>query len=61
MGINDLWDTNIIIYFLQKQFPKNAEIYIDDRLKSFLPSISIITEIELLCWKTATKDDVVTL
>ena len=46
---------------MQKQFPVNAEKYIDNRLKSFPPSMSAITEIELLCWKTATKSDVKTL
>ena len=57
MGIKYLWDTNTAIYYLQQQFPPAAEKYIDDLLKEEQPIISAITEIELLCWKTATEKD----
>lgn len=57
MGIKHLWDTNTAIYYLQQQFPANAERFIDDLLKKEQPVFSAITEIELLCWKTASKDD----
>ncbi len=57
MGIEYLWDTNTVIYFLQKQFPPAAEKYIDKTLVHSQPAISAITEIELLCWKTANKKD----
>ncbi|MFM2191568.1 MAG: hypothetical protein RLZZ118_525 [Bacteroidota bacterium] len=57
MGINYLWDTNTAIYFLQQQFPINAEKYIDSILQTNIPVISAITEIELLCWKTASEND----
>ena len=57
MGIKHLWDTNTAIYYLQQQFPANAEKYIDDLLKEEKPAISSISEIELLCWKTATEND----
>ena len=57
MGINYLWDTNTAIYFLQQQFPINAEKYIDSILQTNIPIISAITEIELLCWKTASEND----
>lgn len=57
MGIKYLWDTNTAIYFLQQQFPPDAEKFIDDLLKDEQPVISAITEIELLCWKTATEKD----
>ncbi|HAQ18408.1 MAG TPA: PIN domain nuclease [Prolixibacteraceae bacterium] len=57
MGIKYLWDTNTAIYYLQQQFPLSAEKYIDDLLKKESPIISAITEIELLCWKTATEKD----
>jgi predicted nucleic acid-binding protein len=57
MGVNYLWDTNIAVYFLQQQFPLNAEKYIDNILQINIPIISVITEIELLCWKTATEKD----
>jgi predicted nucleic acid-binding protein len=58
MGIKYLWDTNTAIYYLQQQFPLSAEKYIDDLLKEESPIISAITEIELLCWKTATEKDI---
>ena len=57
MGVNYIWDTNTVIYYLQQQFPSAAEKFIDDSLKESQPCISAITEIELLCWKTASKSD----
>ncbi|WP_114939916.1 hypothetical protein [Mucilaginibacter endophyticus] len=57
MGVKYLWDSNIAIYFLQKQFPPETEKFIEDLLADSLPSISAITEIELLCWKTASDSD----
>lgn len=61
MGINYLWDTNTAIYFLQQLFSKEAEDFMDGILKASVPAISAITEIELLCWKTATKKDIIVL
>jgi predicted nucleic acid-binding protein len=55
MGIKYLWDTNTVIYFLQKQFPRKAEQFVDSILEESPPAISSITEIELLCWKTTDK------
>ena len=52
-----LWDTNTAIYFLQEQFPSNAEQFIDSTLQDSTPSISVITEIELLCWKNASETE----
>ncbi len=57
MGVKYLWDTNTAIYYLQKQFPAYAEQFMDTILKEFQPCISAITEIELLCWKTANEND----
>jgi predicted nucleic acid-binding protein len=57
MGMKYLWDTNTAIYYLQQQFSLSAEKFIDDLLKEESPIISAITEIELLCWKTATEKD----
>lgn len=56
-----LWDTNTVIYFLQQQFPIAAEKFIDQILLDNDPAISAITEIELLCWKTATPSDIETI
>lgn len=57
MGVTYLWDTNTGIYFLQQQFPSSAEQFIDSTLSDSSPAISVITEIELLCWKTTTEKD----
>lgn len=61
MGMNYLWDTNTAIYYLQQQFSPVAEKFIDELVASNQPVISAITEIELLCWKTATEKDVALL
>ena len=53
MGLKYLWDTNTVIYFLQQQFPPEAEQRIDSMLQLSAPCISAITEIELLSWKSA--------
>ncbi|MGM0408622.1 MAG: type II toxin-antitoxin system VapC family toxin [Bacteroidota bacterium] len=58
MGVKYLWDTNTVIYYLQQQFAPSAERFVDNLLKDGLPFISAITEIELLCWKTATEKDI---
>jgi len=61
MAINYLWDTNTAIYYLQQLFSKEAEDFMDNILKESVPAISAITEIELLCWKSATKKDLTVL
>ncbi|NJM24933.1 MAG: type II toxin-antitoxin system VapC family toxin [Bacteroidia bacterium] len=43
---------------MQQLFPPSAERFIDRLLIDGFPCISVITEIELLCWKTATERDV---
>ena len=57
MGIKYIWDTNTAIYFLQQQFPRPAEKFMDGLLQESPPCISVITEIELLCWKTTSEKD----
>jgi predicted nucleic acid-binding protein len=57
MGISYLWDTNTVIYYLQQQFPLEAEKFIDRLTKDSFPCISAITEIELLCWRTSNEND----
>lgn len=56
-----LWDTNIVIYYLQQQFTLQAEKFIDEVIKQEKPCISAITEIELLCWKTSNESDLIVL
>ena len=53
-----LLDTNTIIYFLQQQFPHGVAAFIDNLLMTAKPCFSVITEIELLCWKTASPKDI---
>lgn len=57
MGLNYLWDTNIVIYYFNKNFPLSGEKFIDNLLTVSKPSISVITEIELLCWKPLSEND----
>jgi len=57
MGIGYIWDTNTAIYYLQRQFPPVAEKFIDNSIRESPPCISAITEIELLCWKTSSRQD----
>lgn len=57
MGLAYLWDTQTSIYFLQSHFPPKAEAFIDDILLSNKPAISVITEIELLCWRSHSQKD----
>lgn len=57
MELKYLWDTNTAIYYLQKIFPAAAEEFIDKLILSNIPVLSIISEIELLCWRSATKND----
>ena len=57
MGIKYIWDTNTVIYYLQQQFPPSSEKFMDKIVNEARPVISAITEIELLCWKSATEKD----
>ncbi len=56
-----LWDTNIAIYYLQQQFPETVEILVDNLAKESTPALSVISEIELLCWKTAKDNQLIVL
>ena len=57
MRITHLWDTNTVIYYLQQLFPPPAEKFIDSLLTTSHPAISVITEIELLSWRTDNEKD----
>lgn len=61
MGLSYIWDTNTVIYYFNKQFPLSGEKFIDDLLNNYRLSISIITEIELLCWRSASDNDIIIL
>jgi len=57
MGLNYLWDSNTVIYYLQRQLPRSSEDFLDRALRVSGPALSVITEIELLCWKTDQERD----
>ena len=57
MGLNYIWDTNTVIYYFNKNFPSSGEKFIDDLLFTGKQAISVITEIELLCWPSASVND----
>lgn len=59
MGLKYLWDTNTVIYYLQKTLPLAGEELVDNILNSYQPAISIITEMELLCYKSTTENDII--
>lgn len=52
-----LWDTNIAIYYLQQQLPPYAGRVLDEIAENTRICFSVITEIELFSWKTATPFD----
>ncbi len=52
-----LWDTNIAVYYLQQQLPPYAGKVMDDIAGNSRICFSVITEIELFSWKTATAFD----
>jgi predicted nucleic acid-binding protein len=61
MGLKYLWDTNTVIYYLQKNFSDEVQASLNIVINTYKPAISVITEIELQCWKAATSNDLVIL
>ena len=61
MGVKYLWDTNTVIYYLQNNFLPAGEKLIDNIVDNYQPAISVITEIELLCWPSSNEDDILLL
>jgi predicted nucleic acid-binding protein len=61
MGIKYLLDTNIVIYYLQKQFSPEVENQLDSLVFINQPNLSVITEIELLCWENTNENDILVL
>lgn len=52
-----LWDTSITIYYLQQHLPPYVEKVMDEIAENTRICFSVITEIELFSWKTATPFD----
>ena len=46
-----LIDTNVICDYLSNGIPAKGQKFMDDVIDS-IPKISVITQIELLCWNT---------
>jgi hypothetical protein len=57
MGLKYLWDTNAVVHYLQKNLPEAQQKLMGNIINTYQPAISIITEIELLCWKGANEND----
>jgi len=47
MGLKYLWDTNTVIYYLQKSYADANQEAMNTIINAYLPAISVITEIEL--------------
>jgi len=58
MGLEYLWDTNAVIYYLQNAFTEEGQELMNGIINRHQPAISAITEIELLSWKTTNEKDV---
>lgn len=49
-----LTDTNVVSNYFSNSFPENVMKFIDNVIDS-IPNLSVITQIELLCWKTESE------
>ena len=57
MGLKYLWDTNAIIYYLQNNLSEANQNLMNEIINNHQPAISSISQIELLCWRSATEKD----
>jgi predicted nucleic acid-binding protein len=57
-SVNYILDTNVVIDYIQGHFPDKETAFIESLLFANIPNISVITEIEILCWKHAKEEDV---
>jgi len=58
MELDYVWDTNAVIYYLQTHITLSVKLFLNDIIDSNQPIISVITEIELLVWRTSVKKDI---
>ena len=58
MGKGYILDTNIVIYYLKNMMPEEVLTFVEGKLFSEKPKLSVITEIELLGWQKATEEDI---
>lgn len=52
-----LWDTSIAVYYLQQHLPLYVEEIMDDIAQNSRICFSVITELELFSWKSASQFD----
>jgi len=50
MDLNYLWDTNVLLLFLKDVLTPKGDSFVDKVLQEMPPSMSIISEMELLGW-----------
>ncbi len=53
-----IFDTNVIIDYIQGNFSNEEATFVENLLFENIPNISVITEIEILCWKHAREEDI---
>jgi predicted nucleic acid-binding protein len=53
-----IFDTNVVIDYIQGNFPDKESAYVENLLFENIPNISVITEIEVLCWKHNKEEEV---
>lgn len=57
MELDYLWDTNIIIYYLNNSLPPSSQSFLENIIDHSEINISVITQIELLSWNTNKSSD----
>jgi len=57
MEVNHIWDTNIAIYLLNGELSETAERTIQELMYKGTPSVSIISEMELLGFKGISDEE----
>jgi len=57
MEVNHIWDTNIAIYLLNGELSETAERTIQELMHKGTPSVSIISEMELLGFKGISDEE----
>jgi predicted nucleic acid-binding protein len=53
-----IFDTNVVIDYIQGNFSDKESVYVESLLFENIPNISVITEIEVLCWKHNKEEEV---
>ena len=54
-----VFDTNILIYYLNRQLPESVKMYVNQSILSGDGFMSIITKIEVLGWQGHTNESLI--